>query len=68
MSEPSATPPRRPRLYGRSRATRSTRVFAVLRPDALAAVDRVADELGLTRSGAIHHLIRRACRLKSLLS
>jgi hypothetical protein len=68
MSEPSATPPRRPRLYGRSRQAGSTRVFAVLRPDALAAVDRVAAELGLTRSGAIHHLIRRACRLKSLLS
>jgi len=67
MSEPSATPPRRPRLYGRSRQAGSVRVFSVLRPDTLAAVDRVAAELGLTRSGAIHHLIRLACSLKSLL-
>jgi hypothetical protein len=64
MSEPSAP---RPRLYGRRRQADSRRVFAVLHADALAGVDRVAAELGLTRSGAIHHLLRRALRLKSLL-
>lgn len=68
MSDPLATPARRPRLYGRSRQSGSVRVFSVLRPDTLAAVDRVAAELNLTRSGAIHHLLRRALRLKSLLS
>lgn len=67
MPEPSATSPKRPRLYGRSRQAGSAKVFAVLRLDALAAVDRVAAELGLTRSGAIHHLIRQSCNLESLL-
>jgi len=42
-------------------------VFSVVRPDTLAAVDRVAAELNLTRSGAIHHLLRQALHLESLL-
>lgn len=66
MSDPSATPARRPRLYGRSRQSGSVRVFSVLRPDTLAAVDRVAAELNLTRSGAIHHLLRLAVNLPPL--
>ena len=65
MSDPSATPPRR--LYGRTRDLGSVRVSLVLRLDTLVAVDRVAAELGLTRSGAIHHLLRRALHLESLL-
>jgi len=42
-------------------------VSLVLRLDTLVAVDRVAAELALTRSGAIHHLLRRALHLESLL-
>lgn len=57
----------RPQPYGRpARQQPSHHVMTVLRPDAWAAVQRVMAQHGLSRSGAIHHLVRLAAGLPPL--
>lgn len=55
----------KPQAYGRRRAD-SVHVNTVLRPDAMQAVLDVMRQHNLTRSGAIHHLVRLGAGLPPL--
>lgn len=58
----------KPRPYGRAEKQRPNHhVMTVLRPDALDAVQRVMKTHKLSRSGAIHHLVRLGAGLSPLL-
>jgi hypothetical protein len=59
--------PEQPRAYGRQLAQPDGwRVMTTLRPDAHAAVQRVMDELSISASGAVHHLVRLGAGLDPL--
>ena len=55
----------KPKAYGRRRAD-SVHVNTVLRADAMQAVIAVMQTHNLTRSGAIHHLVRLGAGLPPL--
>ena len=65
MTNPEANP----RAYGRpvAKAFRPTHVMTVLRDDSLAAVQVVMRQHRLSRSGAIHHLVRLGAGLDPLI-
>jgi len=64
MSQPS----QKPRPYGRRSIERpSHHLMVVLRADALDAVRRVMREHNLSKSGAVHHLVRLGAGLDPLL-
>ena len=64
MSKPKPTP----RPYGRRSIERpSHHLMVVLRADALDAVRRVMREHNLSKSGAVHHLVRLGAGLDPLL-
>jgi len=56
------------RSYGRPqpRSTRSEYVMTALHPDAYEAVTETMRRLGISKSGAVHHLVRLAAGLKPL--
>jgi hypothetical protein len=57
----------KPQPYGRpKRRPPSTHVMTVLHPDALQAVTAVMTKHQLSRSGAIHHLVRLGAGLPPL--
>ena len=57
----------KPKPYGRPKRHKpSTHVMTVLHPDALAAVTAVMAKHQLSRSGAIHHLVRLGAGLSPL--
>ena len=57
----------KPQPYGRPKRQKpSTHVMTVLHPDALAAVTAVMTKHQLSRSGAIHHLVRIGAGLPPL--
>ncbi len=66
MTKPKPT---RPRAYGRpvASAAPSTHVMTVLRDDSLAAVQSVMRQHRLSRSGAVHHLVRLGAGLRPLI-
>jgi len=64
MSQPKP----KPRPYGRRPAERpSHHLMVCLHADALDAVRRVMREHNLSKSGAVHHLVRLGAGLSSLL-
>jgi hypothetical protein len=64
MSQPKP----KPRPYGRRSIERpSHHLMVVLRADALDAVRRVMREHNLSKSGAVHHLVRLGAGLDPLL-
>jgi hypothetical protein len=61
-------PKPKPRPYGRRSIERpSHHLMVVLRADALDAVRRVMREHNLSKSGAVHHLVRLGAGLDPLL-
>ena len=56
------------RSYGRPqpRSTRSETVVCTLHPDAYEAVRETMRRLGISKSGAVHHLVRLAAGLQPL--
>jgi hypothetical protein len=56
------------RSYGRPqpRAQRSEVIMTTLHPDAYEAVTETMRRLGISKSGAVHHLVRLAAGLKPL--
>lgn len=54
------------RLYGGHPGTESIQMGVSLTRDTIEALDKRAEQLGLTRSGTIHHLLRGALRLAPL--
>jgi hypothetical protein len=60
-------PPTKPRDYGRAKERPSHHVMVCLHDDALDAVRRVMREHNLSKSGAVHHLVRLGAGLSSLL-
>jgi hypothetical protein len=60
-------PPAKPRDYGRAKERPSHHLMVCLHADALDAVRRVMREHNLSKSGAVHHLVRLGAGLSSLL-
>ena len=60
---PEQPPPQR---YGHKRRANPLRAMVTLHPDSLRAVEQVMAEHRLTRSGAIHHMVRTAAGLPPL--
>jgi len=65
-SQPKPTPRARP--YGRRAPQPSHHLMTVLRPDALEAVLQVMRQHNLSRSGAVHHLVRIGAGLPPLIN
>lgn len=66
--EPITTEPSGVRPYGRPAKKRpSTHLMVCLHQDALEAVISAMAAHGLTKSGAIHHLVRLGAGLKPLI-
>ena len=60
--------PKRPQAYRQPRQRPGNHLMVCLRPDSLAAVQAVMAAHGLTKSGAIHHLVRLGAGLKPFIS
>ena len=69
MPQDSDSEPAKPKPYGRQpgRQRYGNHLMVCLRLDALEAVQAVMATHGLSKSGAIHHLVRLGAGLKPLI-